>query len=119
MTGPKPDSSPSCHPEASETGDDDTAADEDASEHGERQPDKLSPRQELDLGLADDFFNIQMSTSSQRSVLHEIVRAEGRSAAERLKHVVEISSLDPVAAARATAILKMVRNTSSLAVETS
>lgn len=119
MTGATPDSSPSCHPEASETGDDDTAADEDTSEHGERQPDKLSPRQELDLGLADSSFNIQMSTSSQRSVLHEIVRAEGRSAAERLKHVVEISSLDPVAAARATAILKMVRNMSSLAAETS
>jgi hypothetical protein len=61
-----------------------------------------SPRQETDL------------QASTRSILHELVRAEGPAAAARLKNVVEITSLDPAVAARATALLKMVSLVSTI-----
>ena len=80
---------------------------EDASEDEEEA--HLSPRHEADVSFASTSADLLgASTASRRSMLDEIIRAEGPAAKERLKGVVEISSLDPKAAARAAAILKMV-----------
>lgn len=72
---------------------------------GARTPDQRG----LQLPAIDSpFVDEGVSIVSHRSLLHEIARAEGQSASKRLANVVEVSSLDPRAAARAAAILKLV-----------